>query len=1056
MFAPMRQIVFFIFILLIYSLVASSEELRFSRIDERYGLKQGSVDRLVQDQFGFVWIGTEDGLARFDGNQVKPYRNDPDDSTSIPDNVITALAYSASNKLWVGTEADGASYYDYTQDSFVRLDNLQLGSEIRDFYSVRQDVGEVIARTNEGIFIIDQLLFAKKILDQQLAKDVIDIFSLAERHYALLVNGKRLEFSSDFQSYEERPFFDKAIKNAWEGLTCPLLVVDANNIFYCPDNESHWLNQLTNKLTKAGVDINTLRFNDFVEDTTGVVWLSSNRGLIRVGKDSVTVSQNIPNDSNSLSSDKVRPLLLGKNKKLFVGTAVKGLNILDLANDGIEYFRTTNTDSLLTGSDTFNVNNEQACGYNESDYNTVWAILKASDGALWVGNYSGLAVRPAGSDKFEDFSRIGTTENYIDVCSVWSLAEANGLLWFGTWNGLISYSKDSGDFIVYNTQATKKGVLSGQSLSGNVIRVLQYDESRNSLWVGTNGQSLNRIDFNTQAIHNYPDDSKDETKLPHPRIRSLYLDKDNNLWVGSGGGLSLWNEVNNTFRTIKSSEEKTQLSDEDVRAIYQQKHDSTLWVGTGNGLNLFDTKRFEVQQRISEKSGLPNSTLYSLLPDNDGLLWISTANGLSRFDTTTMIFDNYSVNHGLQGNEFNFNAWHKDKEGLLYFGGISGINVINPEKLSKRQAINNPVFTSVIAYDSEGEEITLARMLGNDSSIQIKTQERNLKIEYSLLSFGGDQNITSKYRLLPSFASWVKDNPSTHQVEYTNLTPGQYTLEVGSNNHSDSVTQLEIHIEPYFWETLWFKTLLGLTLLFVTVGLSVFMYKARLRRLIDQRSSQHYRIVEHELRPHLHAANQQLKRLSAESDLPEKYRTLLIQDVQPMLGKSIGFIEDLRSLLDVRTAEKTGKQLYMLEDIIDDVHVYFGDSQEQIVFNAMDDINVSIYENSLYLVLKNLISNALKYSEDGSEVQVHISSEGVNLVVDCVDFGIGIDPKKRKAVYEPYARLDGEFGNIKGLGIGLTIVRFIVQSYQGSIEISDNQPKGTHFKIILKGVVDNG
>ena len=243
--------------------------------------------------------------------------------------------------------------------------------------------------------------------------------------------------------------------------------------------------------------------------------------------------------------------------------------------------------------------------------------------------------------------------------------------------------------------------------------MLQYDEQRNSLWVGTNGDGLNRIDFNSNTISTYRPDADDPSKLPHPRIRSIYLDKDNQLWVGSGGGLSLWNEANNTFKTIKSSANKSELSDEDVRAIFPQD-ENLLWVATGNGLNLFDTSTFEVQQRLSEKNGLANSTTYSLLSDNEGLLWISTANGLSRFNPSTLEFTNYLVDHGLQGNEFNFNAWHKDKDGLLYFGGVNGINIINPQKLLQKNTLAKPVFTSVHAYAKSGEELPLARMLSGD------------------------------------------------------------------------------------------------------------------------------------------------------------------------------------------------------------------------------------------------------------------------------------------------------------------------------------------------------
>lgn len=1056
----MRQI---IYLLIISSIVFSNtqaNELRFLRINEHSGLNQSSIDWLIQDDIGFVWLGTEDGLARYDGNQIRVYRNDPDDVRSIPDNVITALAYGSNDRLWVGTESDGASYYDYAKNEFIRLDSDALGSGVFDFYPSMPSSNDVGIRTDTGLFSINPDLVITRLLDEERSKQVLGLFSINGLSSVILNTGQQLEFQQDERTLVERPFFSGDIKHVWQGARCPVIVQDSDNEFHCPENPNHSVYKLSQHLTAAGLDLSSLSISDLVEDGLGAFWISSYSGLIRVQDGQVSLYKNNPDDPYSLSTDKLQNLALGDYdaygvpKKLFIGTNTKGLNILNLATQGIEYYRTTNAAAKTSSGSMFKAKNEQSCGFNESDYNTIWSLLKSSDGALWVGNFSGLAMRPAGSEQFQDYSRIGTEDNFIDVCSVWSLAEANGLMWFGTWSGLIAYSRATHQLTHYAAQDEQNSIPSDRLLSGNAIRILQYDKHRNSLWVGTNANGLNRIDLSSGAIHQYLANADDPTALPHSRIRSVFIDNQQRVWVGSGGGLSLWNETNNTFRTLTASAAKNQLSDEDVRAIYQIDNDR-LWVGTGNGLNLFNIESFSVGLRLSEKNGLANSTIYSLVPDDSNQLWISTANGLSRFDLEQQTFANYYVGDGLQANEFNFNAWYKDDKGLLYFGGVRGLNVISPESLKAEAAHPQAVFTSVVAADEDGNETALARMLITPIDYDIRTEQRFLRIDYSMLSFDNRPLLQSQYRLLPDLLSWSVASPATHYAEYVSLKPGKHTFEVRSAKDDSTQAQLTFYIEPHYWETTWFKALMMLVLLSLTAMASVLFYRGRQRRLIDKRTSQHYRIVEHELRPHLYEANKQLMSLVKQQDLAAGHREQLESAVQPMLKKSINFIESLRSLIDLKDAQNSSKQLYMLEDIVDETLAFFADDQHRIMVETVADSNVLIYQNSVYLILKNLLSNAIKYSTKDDNVTLSVTVDNQDLIIECLDLGVGIEASKRKIIYEPYTRLSSELGGIKGLGIGLTIIRSIVQSYRGTIEVSDNQPRGTRFLIRLKEVVSD-
>ena len=338
----MRHLVYTLILLSCSYVNSYAQEFRFSTIDSRYGLNQGSINRLVQDNLGFVWLGTEDGLARYDGSKVQVYRNDPDNIQSLPDNVITALVFGRDKRLWVGSEGDGASYYDYSSDQFIRLNNAALGKKVINFFSYK-DESAILIQTGNGLFFIDKSMSAKQLLGPQQSAKIINVLSSEQGVYALLNTGERIDFTEGGLTKEKSSFFDGRVKYAWPGIGCPRVIYDEEGAFNCLENNNHPVNRLTNDLQLAGLDLATLRISDFIETDDETFWLASNIGLIRVKSGQVSISKNIPNEPHSLSSNKLNKLLMSKGGKLFIGADFKGLSILDLTQQGVEYYRTTNS-----------------------------------------------------------------------------------------------------------------------------------------------------------------------------------------------------------------------------------------------------------------------------------------------------------------------------------------------------------------------------------------------------------------------------------------------------------------------------------------------------------------------------------------------------------------------------------------------------------------------------------------------------------------------------------------------------------------------------------------
>ena len=1023
--------------------------MRFSHL----GLQQGSINALTQDNYGFVWIGTNNGLIRYDGTVVTAYQNTHDDPATPQGNAIIALHYGKDKRLWVGTVANGASYYDYSKNQFIPLDTAAIGTNIYQFFDDTSGLG-IFAQTDQGLFFIDKKDKVELFLSTEHSESVLGIYSDKTATHAILETGQKLTLASNPDTPSTTQIFPTTISQYWPLQFCqhlirePIQAAGGSGLFHCLQNDKATDTRLNQTLKNAGIEPDQLIVYDLVEDDDGIIWISSDLGLLRVAGEQVTITKSLGLDGSSLSSNKLSILLAGQKNTLFIGTQDQGLNILKPDNSGISYFSTLHS-THPAGKKTPVIPKDKPCPAIEKPDQLIWSTLRDTDGGLWVGNHSGLFYRPPGSGAFQDYSRLDNTAPFIDLCSVRTLAEIGSRIWIGTKTGLIAYNKRNQRFIHYQSQPEADAP---DKLSENFIRALLHDEERNSLWVGTNAHGLNRIDLASRKIQRFPHAINAPTALPHGQVHKLHLDNNNRLWIGTSGGLSLWNEDRNTFRTIRAANNPATLSDATVHTIYQPNQDY-LWLGTGNGLNLFNIDQFRIEKRLYEKDGLPNPTIYGLAPDNQGHYWLTTANGLSQFNPVKASFSNYYPQNDVQSSKVNVETWHKNEKELIYLGGSNGLTIINPQKLAVGEKSYPPVLTRVDGVDNAGVRTGLTGILPPASKRMMKTKLRNIRLNYTYPFFGDGDLLKSQYRLLPGTQTWSESHPGSHYVDYADLPPGDYDFQLRTNLAENQIAGFRLSIEPYFWETTWFRVLVSLTILVLTIFLSIYLYRIWSKFSAEQLTRQHYRIVEHELRPHLHEADKHLKSLLQSPRLTIKDKQYIRFSIMPLITKSADFIAELRTLVDLRRTVKQPKQLYMLEDVLDEVLLFFKDDQHRIIMDEVEDINIHTHQDAVYLLVKNLISNAIKYSPGGEAVCLKVYSKQQTLLIECIDQGIGISKDKRKAIYEPYKRFAGEYKNINGQGIGLAIVRFIVHTYQGTIHIEDNQPQGSRFTVALKGVV---
>ncbi len=1039
-------------LVILFSLLMSSQslsaELRFSQLNKERGLTQGSITALAMGASNLLWIGTEDGLVRYDGYKVTTFRHDPSDLFSVQDNVITALAIDGGDRLWVGSESDGVSFYEKNTNQFIRIDPELIGSSIFSIFTDANSKNTII-KSEIGLLKIDQNNEVERLLAAQDSPNVVTSLMEGDSVISILTTGEAIILIDGKQ--KRTKLLDGAISNAWSIKSCRKLLQarpnDESNInLYCYQNGSIKLSPITTLINEAGLSLAGLYIASIVEDQTGSIWISTSDGLLQIKNNKLTVSRHLPYDEHSLSSNKLS-YLLSVDDTLFIGTEFDGVNFLNTGEDSFEYFNLLNTATDYLNR-RFTTNNDSCGTATEVDYDTIWSILEDSAGDLWIGNNAGLAVKRKGTTEFVDHSRIGDNTDHFDFCSVWALAEINGKIWAGIWGGLVSFDKNTKEY----SHIKPAGSGEAQTLSGKFVRLLLHDKARNSLWIGTNRNGLNRLDFESGVIHKYPVSAEDPAAIPHGRIRSLYLDTSNQLWVGSGGGLSLWNEQSNTFKTLKSSSEPTNLSDEDVRTI-SEAGDGKYWIGTGNGIDLFNSQSFTVEKRLNQKNGLPNSTIYAMVKDTAKNYWVTTANGLSYFDPTTLKFKNYGYQQGLQSNEFNFNAWHRSKDNRIYVGGVSGLNILNPPIETEQSYKPKPVMTQVLATNPQGHSIVIANNPVPGERFAIDSAFRILEFNYTIPSYNGAQH-QSRHHLNSMDTPWTTTSYGPQQAVFTNVSAGQHAFQIASENQDDIAAEYEIYITPKIYERNWFRLLLAVLALLLLITLFMRYSKKRVEKSLDDLSRQHYRVLEHEIRPHLFRANDNLQTVRNSASLLEEDKHYIDTSISPLMERTIGFLNDVRNIADFEFALLRPKTSYMLEDVIDSVILLLSDHSDRIIVNQLDDVNIVTHEDALYLVVSNLLTNALKYSDSSEPVNLRILAQGNNLCVECIDNGIGIDPNKVNAIYQPYQRLGlHKNKDIIGLGLGLTIVKQIVHTYNGGITVEDRNPHGSQFTVILKGIV---
>ena len=826
---------YFFWILLLWGFfhitTSYSQELsiEFEHLTTDQGLSTGTVNCVFRDSRGFIWFGTLDGLNRFDGYQFKVFKNDPLDETSLSGNRITTISEDKSGNIWIGTQNNGISLFDWQTEKFKRLkydpdDPLSLSSnEVRKI-AITHEGTILVATIGGGLNLFDPVTgqFTRFKNDTGNSQSISnnDVFDIAQEEAEKfwiatnsggidlfdLSTGKFKQHIYDY-SYQgnvnRKPIFKDSKGILWIG-------TDGYGLYQYDIRKDAFTHMEHDPLRTKGLNFNII--TTFHEDQAGRIWIGTDGGGVNVydpEKGSFAYIQNDLLVDKSISSNAIYDIYEDSSGVIWVATFRGGVNVYSTYRSKFEKY------TQIPGNK------------NSLSFSSVIALHETSDGDIFVGtDGGGLDQFDPDSKTFRHFKHSPSNPNSLSGNVIKAIYEdSQGLLWLGTYSaGLTVYDRKEENFTRYYHDP-----MNPNSISDNNIWCF-YEDSRKNLWVGVLGGGISLYNRQTDDFTNYGHDPNNPNSLSSNIVKLIFEDASGNLWVGTeNGGINLFDRDQFTARSFQFDPADTlSIPNNDIRAILED-HNGKLWVGTASGLCTYDPGKDQFIVSAVNKL-LPNLVINGIHEDNEDNLWISTNKGISKYDPSDNLVRNYGKSDGLQGNEFNYTSSTRSKQtGHMYFGGMKGFNRFHPNDVRDNPFQAPVVITDFKLFDKsveQGKEINghiiLNQSLETTQSITLTHEENVFSIHFASLDYSSPADNQYLYRLMGFDEAWVLSDASNRSATYMNLDPGQYRFQVkGSNGDavwSHQERELEITILPPWWATWWFR-IISLLLIFSIIVL---------------------------------------------------------------------------------------------------------------------------------------------------------------------------------------------------------------------------------------------
>ena len=1042
----------------------------FEYLSSEDGLPENSVTCILQDHLGYLWLGTQNGLVKYDGYSMQVYVPEKNDSTSISDGYILTIFEDKNNTLWIGT-TNGLNKFNRKYETFNCYKNNPKDQKSINSSSIKclyEDLaGKFWVGTQEGLNLFDR---ENQAFTKYFFRDSDTITS-----HNLGVN-----------AIIEEP-----------GTGNLLLGTDAAGLWTFNSSGKTLSKYIFNRPDRT--EEKTGRIQSFFKSRDGKIWMASWHTLtcLDLQNKEFKCYMDFPISIKELHFGSITAM--GAVIEDRTGLIWSGFNSLDKGifclNPGTGVYRQ------------YKLFPEKP---EKSNYNNVYSLYEDNSGIIWIGTWlSGLEKWDKRKFKFNLL--MSETQNHKKVPSTWLhtlLYDHNGYLWFFTEDALNKYDLSTGNYYnyfkgnefipsnAYQIILTKRGdmwiagLLNGLikfnpangsykvclnntndslNLSGKKVITL-FEDHLGFIWIGTQISGLYRYDPERNEL----------SLMSKNRVNLIFEDSFGTLWIGTNlNGLKKFN---------RSSEKFTYCGLNTIMGIFEDKN-KNFWVGDYfSGLNLFDRDDNQVIASYGQKDGLAHNAIQGIMEDDHNNLWISTELGLSKFSIENRNFKNYTREDGLPDNRFKFNGCCKDADENMYFITEGGLIYFNPDSIRDDPIPPKVVIRNISLFNRSGENLNYEGFISDLKEITVPYNKNDLRFDYVGLHFSASEKNQYKYILENFDGDWV--NAGTQRnATYTNLDPGKYIFRVKAANKdgtwSKTAASITITITPPWWKTIYayiLYTLIIISIIYLTLKLQLrrtrkkheyemSRFEAEKLHEVDELKTRFFTNISHEFRTPLTLI------LGPVQQMIEKVNSSKMKDdltvVYRNADKLLGLVNQL---LDIAKIESGSMKLVTIPlniiPVVKSLVMQFSSYAERKRIDlelsaAEEEIIVYADQEKIEKIITNILSNAFKFTPEDGQIEVLINRSEITettmpagrqvgndinkfVEISIRDTGIGIPKEKIPKIFDRFYQVNGGHKREQeGTGIGLSLTKELIELHKGKITIESMEGKGTTVKISI-------
>ena len=1095
---PSRTISILMCIILFSTInLLSGQVPQFSHYGVSDGLSQSEILCIFQDSEGYIWIGTQNGLNKFDGYSFERFFNDPADIHTISNNWIFDIAEDQNGVLWIGTKS-GLNKYDKNTGRFSRvsLPNSINGTEYNFIYGIAADESHIYINQSPTLSVLDLNTGAI-----QSYKNTFETGgALYDKGFPVLkcsngmiwigsINGL-CHFNPQEQEFTYFHPGEAGTNSITNGHITSLMEDKNGNLWIGTEDGLNIYNTKTEQIVQYRHDMDnpgSLSHNyiqSMLQDHEGNIWigtdgggLNKTTGITPAGAPEFTHFRNLADNNNFIGHDIVLSLLEDRSHNLWIGT-LAGVDKTDLKKKSItSYAKSDNPNSIDL------LDNVIASVFEDDDHN------------LWVGTWGkGLSIVDRSTNKSRHYFAESAGERHIPENHIHVIfKDSKSRIWLGTRNGVSIFDRSTNQFIPVEQYFDAPDL--NYFNNNRVYCIIETSDDR--FWIGT-GNGIYILDTEMKEWTAIRADSSGPLTISRNLVYSLLEDRDGEIWIAASNGLDRYDpSANLLIHYANDPGSANSLCDNYTISLCEDR-EGNIWVGTSVGTSRF-SKSDSTFTSYSIKDGLPSNIIYDIVQDGNGNLWFSTGAGLAMKNPDTASANAFIIVDELLGREFNIKAVYKSDQGELFFGAIDGLISFHPDSLTDNNFIPPVAITS---FEKENNGIR-QKINVYTEEIDLSHKDYSFTIEFSALDFTNPSKNRYSYKMEGISDNWIEIG-NRRFVPFTNLPPGGYTFHVqGTNNDgvwNNSGASIRITIHPPWWRSNYAYAgyIIALIVLVIVIIRLREQNLVREKRLLEEKIRERTteiaqkNISLEEQKEEIVTANEELRKQKDELNelnaTKDTFLSILAHDLKNpfsslyslsgLVVQNFQNMEEAEQLTALKKIEDSSKLIYnLLDNLLTWSQSQRGDIDylpEKFVLSNLVQTNINLHKvtaetkgvritsgvsgelhaygdrEMISTVLRNLINNAVKYSHRGGVVEVNIAEKGDFLEVMVSDQGVGMSRENAEKIFRIDAKYKspGTMGE-KGTGLGLILCKDFVENNKGRIWCVSREGSGTTFHFTI-------